>query len=251
MTKETKSKLFGLLGKNISYSFSKGYFTEKFSNLGLEKYKYINFDINEIQEFKDVLANNKRLKGLNVTIPYKEVIIPFLDKLDKTADKIGAVNTIKFTKRGNLKGYNTDAFGFEHSLTPLLKNHHKKALILGTGGASKAVAFVLKKNNIQYKFVSRNPSEKKEISYHDVTETILKEYQILVNCTPLGTSPNVDFCPEIPYEFLTQNHLLYDLIYNPSITKFLEKGQKKGAIIKNGLEMLQLQAEEAWRIWNS
>ena len=251
MTKETKSKLFGLLGKNISYSFSKGYFTEKFSNLGLEKYKYINFDINEIQEFKDVLVNNKRLKGLNVTIPYKEVIIPFLDKLDKTADKIGAVNTIKFTKRGNLKGYNTDAFGFEHSLTPLLKNHHKKALILGTGGASKAVAFVLKKNNIQYKFVSRNPSEKKEISYHDVTETILKEYQILINCTPLGTSPNVDFCPEIPYEFLTQNHLLYDLIYNPSITKFLEKGQKKGAIIKNGLEMLQLQAEEAWRIWNS
>ena len=251
MTKETKSKLFGLLGKNISYSFSKGYFTEKFSNLGLEKYKYINFDINEIQEFKDVLVNNKRLKGLNVTIPYKEVIIPFLDKLDKTADKIGAVNTIKFTKRGNLKGYNTDAFGFEHSLTPLLKNHHKKALILGTGGASKAVAFVLKKNNIQYKFVSRNPSEKKEISYHDVTETILKEYQILINCTPLGTSPNVDFCPEIPYEFLTQNHLLYDLIYNPSITKFLEKGQQKGAIIKNGLEMLQLQAEEAWRIWNS
>lgn len=251
MTKEKKSKLFGLLGKNISYSFSKGYFTEKFSKLGLQKHKYENFDIQKIEEFRDVLSSYKNLKGLNVTIPYKELIIPFLDKLDSTAEKIGAVNTIKFTKRGNLKGYNTDAFGFENSLMPLLKNHHKKALILGTGGASKAVAFVLKKNDIKYKFVSRNPSGKKEISYDDVTETILNDYRIIINCTPLGTSPNTDFYPKIPYQFLTENHLLYDLIYNPSVTVFLEKGRQKGATIKNGLEMLQLQAEEAWRIWKS
>lgn len=251
MTKETKSKLFGLLGKNISYSFSKGYFTEKFTNLGLNNHKYINFDISEISDLKEVLISNEKLKGLNVTIPYKEEVIPYLDKLDKTAEKIGAVNTIKFTKRGNLKGYNTDAIGFENSLVPLLKNHHKNALILGTGGASKAVAFVLKKNNIKFKFVSRNPSGKKEFSYNDVTENILKNHQIIINCTPLGTSPNINFCPEIPYEFLTENHLLYDLIYNPAVTKFLEKGKQKGSTIKNGLEMLQLQAEEAWRIWNS
>ena len=251
MTKERKPKLFGLLGKNISYSFSRGYFMEKFSNLGLEKYKYVNFDISKIVDFKDVISDHKNLKGLNVTIPYKEEIISFLDKLDDTAAKIGAVNTIKFTKRGNLKGYNTDAFGFENSLVPLLKNHHKKALILGTGGASKAVAFVLKKNNISYKFVSRNPSGKKEISYDNVSEITLNNYQIIINCTPLGTSPNTNFYPEIPYQFLTQNHLLYDLIYNPPVTKFLEKGKEKGATTKNGLEMLQLQAEEAWRIWNS
>ena len=251
MTKERKPKLFGLLGKNISYSFSRGYFMEKFSNLGLEKFKYVNFDISKIVDFKDVISDHKNLKGLNVTIPYKEEIISFLDKLDDTAVKIGAVNTIKFTKRGNLKGYNTDAFGFENSLVPLLKNHHKKALILGTGGASKAVAFVLKKNNISYKFVSRNPSGKKEISYDNVSEITLNNYQIIINCTPLGTSPNTNFYPEIPYQFLTQNHLLYDLIYNPPVTKFLEKGKEKGATTKNGLEMLQLQAEEAWRIWNS
>ena len=251
MTKERKPKLFGLLGKNISYSFSRGYFMEKFSNLGLEKFKYVNFDISKIVDFKDVISDHKNLKGLNVTIPYKEEIISFLDKLDDTAAKIGAVNTIKFTKRGNLKGYNTDAFGFENSLVPLLKNHHKKALILGTGGASKAVAFVLKKNNISYKFVSRNPSGKKEISYDNVSEITLNNYQIIINCTPLGTSPNTNFYPEIPYQFLTQNHLLYDLIYNPPVTKFLEKGKEKGATTKNGLEMLQLQAEEAWRIWNS
>lgn len=251
MTKNTEIKLFGLLGKNISYSFSRGYFQDKFKQLGLDNFKYLNFDLKEIKDFKEVLDNNPNIKGLNITIPYKEEIFPFLDKIDVTAKKIGAVNTIKFTKRGNLKGYNTDAFGFENSLLPLLKSNHKKALILGTGGASKAIAFVLKKNNIKFKFVSRNPTKKKEISYLDINRELLLETHLIINCTPLGTSPNVELCPELPYQYLSKNHLLYDLIYNPEVTTFLSKGKEKGATIKNGLEMLQLQAEESWRIWNS
>ena len=251
MTKNTEIKLFGLLGKNISYSFSRGYFKDKFKQLGLDNFKYLNFDLKEIKDFKDVLNNNPNIKGLNITIPYKEEIFPFLDKIDATAKKIGAVNTIKFTKRGNLKGFNTDAFGFENSLLPLLKSNHKKALILGTGGASKAIAFVLKKNNIKFKFVSRNPTKKKEISYLDINKELLLETHLIINCTPLGTSPNVKLCPELPYQYLSKNHLLYDLIYNPEVTTFLSKGKEKGATIKNGLEMLQLQAEESWRIWNS
>lgn len=251
MTKETKHKLFGLLGKNISYSFSKGYFKEKFETLALKHHKYVNFDLQNIEEFEEIFDEYPHIEGLNVTIPYKQAVIPFLNKLDKTAKKIGAVNTIKITKRGNLKGYNTDAFGFENSLKPLLENHHKKALILGTGGASKAIAYVLKKNKISYKFVSRNPSTKKEIAYTDITEELLQKYHLIVNCTPLGTSPNIELCPNIPYQFINNKHILYDLIYNPEVTTFLRRGKERGASIKNGLEMLELQADESWRIWNS
>ena len=247
---ERKNNIFGLLGKNISYSFSRGYFTEKFKKLNLNTNKYLNFDIPSIQDFPLILKD-KSIKGCNVTIPYKEEIIPFLDKLDKTAKKIGAVNTIKITKKGNLKGYNSDVVGFENSIKPLLKKHHKRALILGTGGASKAVAFALKKNNIKYRLVSRKPSGKKEISYEDLTENLMSKYQIIINCTPIGTSPDIHKSPNIPYQFLTDKHLLFDLIYNPEITAFLSKGKEKGAIIKNGYEMLALQAEESWRIWNN
>lgn len=250
MIKKEKNKLFGLLGKNISYSFSRRYFTEKFNKLDLNKYKYVNFDLQKIEDFRSVILKHKDLNGINVTIPYKEEVIPFLDKLDKTAAKIGAVNTIKFIKRGSLKGYNSDVVGFESSILPLLKKHHKKALILGTGGASKAVAYALKKNKISYKFVSRNPEGKKEISYNTLTQEIIENYTIIINCTPLGTSPKIEKCPDIPYQFITKNHILYDLIYNPEITTFLSKGKQKEAITKNGLEMLQLQAEESWRIWN-
>jgi shikimate dehydrogenase len=247
---ERKNNIFGLLGKNISYSFSRGYFTEKFKKLNLKNNTYLNFDIPSIQDFHSILED-KSIKGYNVTIPYKEEIIPFLDKLDKTAKKIGAVNTIKITKKGNLKGYNSDVVGFENSIKPLLKKGHKRALILGTGGASKAVAFALKKNNIKYKFVSRNPKGKKEISYEDLTENRMCKHQIIINCTPLGTSPDIHKSPNIPYQFLTDKHLLFDLIYNPEITAFLDKGKEKGAVIKNGYEMLALQAEESWRIWNN
>jgi len=250
MTKEEQNKLFGLLGKNISYSFSRGYFSEKFKDLNLDGCSYINFDLQNIKDFPSIVDENKNLKGMNVTIPYKEDIIPFLNTLDKTAAEIGAVNTIKFTKRGNLKGYNSDVVGFESSIMPLLKKHHKKALILGTGGASKAVAYALKRNKIKFKFVSRKPSGKKEISYDSLTQKLIEEHTIIINATPLGTSPDIEKYPNIPYQFITSNHILYDLIYNPAITRFLAKGKEKGATIKNGLEMLQLQAEESWRIWN-
>jgi shikimate dehydrogenase len=249
--KEEKNSVFGLLGKNISYSFSRGYFTEKFKELNLIKNKYVNFDIQKIEHFPAIVKEAENLKGMNVTIPYKEEVLKYLDKLDSTAKKIGAVNTIKFTKRGNLKGYNSDVVGFESSIKPLLKNHHKKALILGTGGASKAIAYALKKNKIKYKFVSRNPEGKKEISYDSLTQELLHKYVVIINCTPLGTSPDIEKCPNIPYQYLTNKHLLFDLIYNPEVSTFLSKGKEKGATIKNGNEMLELQAEESWRIWNN
>jgi shikimate dehydrogenase len=249
--KEEKNSVFGLLGKNISYSFSRGYFTEKFKELNLIKNKYVNFDIQKIEHFPAIVKEAENLKGMNVTIPYKEEVLKYLDKLDSTAKKIGAVNTIKFTKRGNLKGYNSDVVGFESSVKPLLKNHHKKALILGTGGASKAIAYALKKNKIKYKFVSRNPEGKKEISYDSLTQELLHKYVVIINCTPLGTSPDIEKCPNIPYQYLTNKHLLFDLIYNPEVSTFLSKGKEKGATIKNGNEMLELQAEESWRIWNN
>lgn len=247
---EEKNKTFGLLGKNISYSFSRGYFAEKFKKLNLKNHVYKNFDLQDITALPSTLKKEDFLKGMNVTIPYKEDVLKYLDKLDKTAEEIGAVNTIKFTKKGNLKGYNTDVVGFENSIKPFFKKYHKFALILGTGGASKAVAYAFKKNNIKYKFVSRNPKGKKQISYNNLTEEVLQKYQVIVNCTPIGTSPDIHLCPNIPYQFLTDKHLLYDLIYNPEVSTFLAKGLEKGAAIKNGYEMLELQAEESWRIWN-
>lgn len=243
-------KIFGLLGKNISYSFSQKYFTKKFDLLKLENNKYVNFDIACIDDFTNVIKQYKTaLSGMNVTIPYKQQVFAYLDKIDKKAKKIGAVNTIKITKKGKLKGYNTDEYGFKKSLQPLLKKYHTKALILGTGGASKAVAYVLKKCNIDFKFVSRQ-SKNGAITYADISKDVLQEHLIIINCTPLGTYPNVEQCPNIPYQFLHEKHLLYDLIYNPEETLFLQKGKKQKAIVKNGLEMLELQAEKAWKIWN-
>ncbi len=248
MTQNSK-KRFGLLGRNISYSFSKGHFTKKFENEKYQGYTYENFDIQEIGAFPDIIKNTENLSGMNVTIPYKEEVIPFLDKLSKKATKIGAVNTIKFTKKGKLKGYNTDYFGFLKSLKPLLQPHHKKALILGTGGASKGVAFALEELGIEYTFVSRKASEK-AIDYSQLNSDIFQEYQIIINSTPIGTSPNIEACPEIPYEFFTDKHIAYDLIYNPAETQFLKNAKERGAQIKNGLDMLIFQAEKAWEIWN-
>ncbi|MFK5958132.1 MAG: shikimate dehydrogenase [Lutibacter sp.] len=242
---------FGLIGKNISYSFSKKYFTEKFKNLSLNSYRYTNYDLPEIEEFPFVIYQREdEFKGFNVTIPYKQSIIKYLDDIDADAQKIGAVNTIKITKENKIIGYNTDVYGFQKSLEPLLLKHHKKALILGTGGASKAVAFALSKLGIKYEFVSRSVAENTYL-YSILNQQIMEEYTIIINCTPLGTFPNVGETPNIPYEFITNKHLLFDLIYNPSETKFLKEGKKRGAIIKNGLEMLELQAEKSWEIWNS
>jgi shikimate dehydrogenase len=238
-------RVFGLIGRNISYSFSQKYFTEKFKAAGLNC-EYRNFDIADISQFPDVIKND--VVGLNVTIPYKEKIISFLDDLSDEALKIGAVNTIKI-RHGKLIGFNTDWMGFCNSIKPLLKAHHRKALILGTGGASKAVAYAFEILDIQYLFVSRD-KYKDTITYDAIDEKILSEYQIIVNCTPVGTSPGIDQSPNVPYHLLNSSHLLYDLIYNPEQTLFLQKGQAAGAVTKNGYEMLVLQAEESWRIWN-
>ena len=246
---ELKRPELGLLGRNISYSFSRGYFAEKFENEELDL-KYDNFDIQTIEAFPKIIKDNPQLRGLNVTIPYKESVIPYLDKLSKKAKKIGAVNTIVVTKKGKLKGDNTDWYGFKHSIKPFLKSHHDKALILGTGGASKAIAFALKNLNIKFDYVSRTSGKKIKYTYEDLNEDIIKTYPIIINCTPIGTHPNVELCPDIPYEGITENHLLYDLIYNPQQTRFLHLGEFKGATTINGLHMLQLQAEKSWRIWN-
>jgi shikimate dehydrogenase len=239
----------GLLGKNIAYSFSRTYFKKKFEDEHIENTSYENFDIDNIDLFSSIIKNTKDLKGLNVTIPYKQQVMPYLDKINKKAKAIGAVNTIRITKKGKLVGYNTDCYGFKNAIKPAIKKHHKKALILGTGGASKAIAYTLKDMGISYAYVSRNLSEGIQFSYDTLTPEDIKNYQIIINCTPLGTFPNVEECPNIPYQAINKNHVLFDLIYNPEETKFLKQGKKNQATTLNGLNMLILQAEKAWSIW--
>ncbi|MFV0305435.1 MAG: shikimate dehydrogenase family protein [Moheibacter sp.] len=235
---------FGLIGKNISYSFSEKYFTDKFRKESIFNSNYKTIDLNEISEINHIIQE-KELKGFNVTIPFKEQIIPYLDELDSTAKNIGAVNCVKV--QGNKKiGFNTDVYGFKKSFQPLLQSHHKSALILGSGGASKAVCFVLNELNIPYKIVSRVGG----FTYKDVTAKTLCENTIIINTTPVGTFPKVEEKPSIPYAYITEDHLLFDLIYNPSKSKFLQEGEIRGAKIKNGYEMLVLQAEKSWEIWN-
>ncbi|KOS06294.1 shikimate dehydrogenase [Flavobacterium akiainvivens] len=243
-----KNKTFGLIGRNISYSFSAGYFKEKFEQMGVG-HTYRNFDIDDIEEFRHIKTNTKGLKGLNVTIPYKEEVIPLLDSLSKKAKVIGAVNTITISKKGKTKGHNTDWFGFKKALKPLLKKRHKKALILGTGGASKAVAFALRDLKIEYDFVSREGNEYL-LSYAELNREVFDDYQIIINTTPLGTFPNVNECPPIDYSLFTKDHIAFDLVYNPAETLFLKKAKENGAKIKNGYDMLVYQAEKAWAIWN-
>ena len=238
---------FGLLGKNISYSFSAGYFTEKFKQLDLDNHSYVNFDLQNIEEIKNVLAQDKDIVGFNITIPYKEAIIPFLTEIDPKAKEIGAVNTVKITKNG-LKGYNTDVYGFYKSIEPFIKSHHKKALILGTGGASKAVKHALIDLGLEIQFVSRTASENK-LSYEMLTKQVMEQHQVIVNCSPIGTFPNTEAKPAIPYEFLTEGHLVFDLIYNPPKTAFMKYAEANGATAVNGSKMLELQAEKAWEIW--
>ncbi len=241
-------RTFGLIGKNIDYSFSRKYFSEKFSKENLHA-QYLNFDISSIDKFPEVIQNNP-IEGLNVTIPYKEEIIPFLHHLDPHAKKIQAVNTIKFEKDGSLTGYNTDFIGFLNALKPHLLPHHDNALILGTGGASKAIAYALKLLEIDYKFVSRTPEEN-QMLYKDLDENILKKHLLIINCTPLGTFPKTENYPDIPVNFISKKHIVFDLIYNPSETTLMKLSAKNGAQTYNGLQMLKLQAEEAWEIWNS
>lgn len=244
---------YGLIGYPLGHSFSKNYFNQKFESEKIDA-TYLNFEIPNIKDLKTVLKENPELNGLNVTIPYKEQVIPYLDELDKDAAKIGAVNVIKIVRlpkdKVKLVGYNSDIMGFTQSIEPLLQPHHKKALILGTGGASKAVYHGLENLGLQSTFVSRTKKEDKYLTYEELTPEIMQEHTVIVNCTPVGMYPKVDFCPNIPYELLTPNHLLYDLLYNPNETLFMKKGQAQGAVTKNGLEMLLLQAFAAWGIWN-
>lgn len=245
---EKKESRFGLLGKNISYSFSQGYFTKKFEELGLDDHSYENFDLPQISDFETLVTQNT-LSGMNVTIPYKEQVIPFLSQMDETASVIGAVNVIKFGPQG-LTGFNTDFYGFQKSLEPFLQAHHTKALILGTGGASKAIRFVLDKLGIEHRFVSRSKKED-HFTYEELDREIMEAHTVIINCTPLGTFPNLNEKPDIPYSSISERHLLFDLIYNPSKTAFLISGEAQGAAICNGQKMLEFQAEKAWEIWNT
>lgn len=244
---------YGLIGYPLKHSFSIGYFNEKFEAENIDA-QYVNFEIPDIRDFMEVIEENPNLCGLNVTIPYKEQVIPYLDELDKDTAKIGAVNVIKIIRlpKGKVKlvGYNSDIVGFTQSIEPLLQPHHTKALILGTGGASKAVFHGLDNLGIKATFVSRTKKSDDILTYRELTPEIMQEHTVIVNTTPLGMYPKVDFCPDIPYDQLTPNHLLYDLLYNPNETLFMKKGKEQGAVVKNGLEMLLLQAFASWEIWN-
>lgn len=243
-------KLFGLIGYPLGHSFSKKYFTQKFEKEGLSDCVFDIFPLEIISQFPHLLQSQPQLNGLAVTIPYKESIIQYLDLLDDEAEKIGAVNCIRFCN-GKLKGYNTDVTGFELSFKNLLQANHQKALVLGTGGAAKAITYVLNKLTISFLQVSRTPNVQKGIiGYEDITASIMNTHTIIINCTPVGMSPAVDLRPAIPYQYLTAQHLLYDLVYQPATTLFLSAGIEKGAVVKNGYDMLAIQAEDNWRIWN-
>jgi shikimate dehydrogenase len=247
-------KLYGLIGYPLSHSFSKKYFDEKFANENLTDCRFENFPLQSLEELSGLINDNPDLQGFNVTIPYKEKVISRLDSMDENSREIGAVNTVKIDRQQGksfLKGYNTDSYGFYTSLLPFLNENITDALILGTGGASKAVACVLKKLQISCLFVSRHPVRSDQISYGDLCGPVLYHAQLIINTTPVGMYPDTEACPDIPYEFITAKHLLYDLIYNPAETKFLAQGKRFGAHAVNGLAMLNLQAEKAWEIWNN
>ena len=244
-------KKFGLIGFPLSHSFSQKYFSNKFEKEGIKGIEYHLLSLEDIRQFPKILEDDS-FRGINVTIPHKIAVLPFLHDIDLDAKGVGAVNCIKIVGTGinkKLIGYNTDAYGFQNSISPLLEPHHQKALILGNGGAAKAVKYVFEKLGISYKLVSRKPQQGM-FTYEDLTEEVLNAYHIIVNTSPLGTYPNIEAFPNIPYQFITNKHILYDLVYNPAETVFLAKGKANGAKTKNGYEMLELQAIKSWEIWN-
>ncbi|SFO85938.1 shikimate dehydrogenase [Prevotella sp. tf2-5] len=243
---------YGLIGYPLGHSFSISYFNQRFQDEGIDAV-YENYEIPNIDALPEVLGSNPELKGLNVTIPYKEKVIPFLDSIAPEARAIGAVNVIRVTHRGNkteLKGYNSDVIGFTKSIEPMLdKKWHQKALILGTGGASKAIDYGLRSLGLETVFVSRY-ERPDTIQYQSITPEVVKEYNVIVNCTPLGMYPKTEVCPDLPYEAMDSHTILYDLIYNPDETLFMKRGAEYGANVKNGLEMLLLQAFASWEFWH-
>ena len=246
-------KKLGLIGFPLGHSFSKKYYQEKFENEAIKEVHYDLYAFEDIANLPTLLLENPEFYGVNVTIPHKQSILPYLQELSPEASEIQAVNCVQIRHQEGklaLKGFNTDAYGFEHSLKPLLQSQHNKALVLGNGGAAKAVTYVLKKLNIPFLIVSRSLSNG-DISYAQLSPEIIAEHKLLINCSPVGTFPNIEQAPDIPYEGIDANHLLYDLIYNPEETLFLKKGKEKGATIKNGYEMLVLQAEKNWEIWHA
>jgi shikimate dehydrogenase len=242
-------KLYGLIGYPLQHSFSQTYFTQKFKTLGLNDCSYQNFELENIEKLNELLDTFSHLQGLNITIPYKESVLPFLDSITSQAQAIGAVNCIHIRDK-KLHGHNTDAYGFENSLLPYLNHGMHKALILGTGGSAKAIEFALNKLNIQSTFVSRSALPH-TIQYEQLDGDVLKEYLLIINCTPLGTFPNIATYPNIPYASITPNHICFDLVYNPSETAFMKRSKQQGATVINGLNMLHLQAEKSWEIWNN
>lgn len=263
-------RLFGLIGFPLAHSFSEQYFTEKFQREGIKDAMYRKFPITDINLLPDLIKCHPNLKGFNVTIPYKETIIPLLDELDETAKQVGAVNCVVVSGLGpathrvgnptpQLTGYNTDVYGFRQSIKPFLASHHERALILGTGGASKAVEYVLRSIGVECVFVSRSDfgsaqsdtaPKRTILRYSDLNEHVIAMCKLIVNCSPVGTFPNVNDAPAIPYEYITSDHFLYDLVYNPAETEFLRRGKERGAMIQNGYDMLKMQAEKAWTIFN-
>ncbi len=240
---------FGLIGYPLSHSFSKKYFSAKFEIEGIKDCSYELYPIEKIKELP-LLLQQQQLEGLNVTIPYKKEVLPFLTEVSAEVRMIQACNCVLISGENRI-GYNTDTIGFEKTFAPLLQADHKKALVLGTGGASLAVCYTLQKLGIDFLMVSRNPNDRPDqITYTDLNKEILGKFSIIINTTPVGTYPLVNDCPDIPYQFLTGRHYLYDLVYNPAVTLFLQKGKERGAVIQNGAEMLVIQAEESWKIWN-
>ena len=249
---------YGLIGYPLGHSFSRKFFTEKFEQEDIDA-QYLNFEIPSIEDFPNIIASHPELRGLNVTIPYKQQVMQYLDEISPEAKAIGAVNVVRCQPstvncQPKLTGYNSDVIGFVESIKPLLKPHHQKALILGTGGASKAIHYGLEeKLGMETLFVSRKLStvncQLSTITYNDITKDLLQDYTVIVNCSPVGMFPHVDECPALPYEAMNENHLLYDLVYNPLETLFMKKGAAQGATVKNGLEMLHLQAIASWEFW--
>ena len=238
---------YGIIGYPLGHSFSRGFFTEKFARESIDA-QYLNFEIPDVSMLSDVLRDNPELRGLNVTLPHKQAVIPLLDEMSEEAMEIGAVNVIR-VRNGKLKGFNSDIIGFTNSIKPLLQPHHRKALVLGTGGASKAIRVGLNRLGIEWTYVSRSLRDGM-VTYEDITAETLQEYTVIVNCSPVGMFPKVDAAPAIPYELLSPLHLLFDCVYNPEETLFMKKGRKQGATVKNGLEMLHLQAIASWNFWN-
>lgn len=242
---------YGIIGYPLGHSFSPGFFNEKFINEGIDAV-YERYELSQIDLLPEIIASNPELCGLNVTIPYKQQIMQYLDELSEEAREIGAVNVVKVTHNGknvHLKGFNSDVIGFSRSIEPLLEKHHKKALILGTGGAAQAIDYGLKQLGLETIKVSRY-ERPDTIQYDKITPDVIKEYEVIINCTPIGMYPNTEECPNLPYEAMDSQHLLYDLIYNPDTTLFMKKGMERGAVVKNGLEMLLLQAYASWEFWH-